>query len=161
MALKVFDLQCENQHVFEGWFNSSQGYEDQKQRGLLNCPICSSQQIEKKLSAPRLNLRHGRDGDSSTVSLTAVADSADSAIPAEPTNMAELQAAVFNHIKQVIKNTDDVGEDFASEARKIHEGDAPERAIRGSATQEEYQELQDEGITVIAIPDILDDTKLN
>lgn len=166
MALKVFDLACENAHVFEGWFRSHEDYDQQVERGLLSCPLCNSQRIEKKLSAPRLNLKHGRSRSASATESTessAQTASASASAPTETdaTNLVALQAEVLKQIRQVIKNTDDVGDQFASEARKMHEGEVPERAIRGSATAEEYQELREEGIAVLPIPEFMDDDRLN
>ncbi len=154
MALKVFDLVCEHGHIFEGWFRSHEDYDSQQQAGWLSCPVCDSVDVTKKLSAPRLNLRHGL-GSSQSESNTQSAAS-------EPLPSLEtMQAEFLQQIKQAIKNTDDVGAEFAQEARKIHEGSAPERAIRGSATYEEYESLRDEGIQVLAIPDYLDEDKMN
>ncbi|WP_300648078.1 DUF1178 family protein [Paenalcaligenes sp.] len=145
MALKVFDLQCESGHLFEGWFASHEDYDQQVAKGWLSCPVCDSKTITKKLSAPRLNLRHA---------------SAAEAAPAK-VDVATIQAKLLQQLKQVIKNTDDVGDNFAQEARKMHEGESPERAIRGSATVEEYQSLREEGIAVLPIPEFLDEDKLN
>lgn len=155
MALKVFDLACEHGHVFEGWFRSQDDYEKQRHEGWVSCPVCSSTEISKKLSAPRLNLRHGVSGQSGSAQPEAQAVSEN-----QPTLQA-LQAEFLQQVKQVIRNTDDVGVDFAQEARKIHEGEAPERAIRGSATYEEYESLREDGINVLAIPEYLDEDKLN
>ena len=58
MALKVFDLQCEHSHIFEGWFGSHDDYDAQQARGLVTCPVCGSASITKRLSAPRLNVSH-------------------------------------------------------------------------------------------------------
>lgn len=161
MALKVFDLACEHEHVFEGWFRSHDDYEQQLKSGWLLCPVCNSNEIHKKLSAPRLNLRHGVN--QSTVLSQMNTNETDAPVDhqLEPNSLHRLQAELLRKIKQVIKNTDDVGGDFALEARKIHEGEVPERAIRGSATPEEYEALREDGISVLAIPDFLDEDKLN
>lgn len=156
MALKVFDLACEHDHVFEGWFRSQEDYEKQRQEGWVSCPVCHSTEVSKKLSAPRLNLRHGASGRGEVASTSPTASSA---MATEHSH--EMQAKFLQQLKQAIRNTDDVGSNFAQEARKIHEGEAPERAIRGSATFEEYESLRDEGIHVLAIPEYLDEDKLN
>lgn len=161
MALKVFDLACNQGHVFEGWFRSSENYDEQMARGLLSCPVCQSKQITKKLAAPRLNLQHGRDSAAQKAPNDQVTSGAATASPAGASDLTVLQAQFFNQLKKMIKNTDNVGDDFAVEARKMHEGEAPERAIRGSATAEEYQELQQDGIAVMAIPEFLGEDKLN
>lgn len=167
MALKVFDLACENSHVFEGWFRSHEDYHLQLEQGLLRCPLCNSQHVEKQLSAPRLNLRHGRGESSDATSSPTELNStvAQAAVPSPVDNKREhrsaLQAQMLKQLRDVIKNTDDVGDQFVTEARKMHEGDVPERAIRGSATVQEYQELREEGIAVVPIPEFLSEDKLN
>ena len=143
MALKVFDLQCEHGHIFEGWFGSHEDYDAQQARGLVSCPVCGSASITKRLSAPRLNVAH----------LHAPAAS-------DAEKMAALQAVVMRQVRAVLRNTENVGARFAEEARRIHEGDADERPIRGTATREEREALAEDGIDVMAVPDFLDDERL-
>lgn len=156
MSLKVFDLQCEAGHVFEGWFASAAAFESQRDRGLLSCPVCESTQVKKMLSAPRLNVGKGRDA-------AAVDDAAPGQVPegqAMPAEMAQLQAQVLQHMRQLLRTTDNVGDRFATEARRMHEGEIEHRAIRGTATREEQVELVEEGIAVMPIPAFLDDDRL-
>jgi hypothetical protein len=139
--MKVLDLQCHNQHVFEGWFSSEEDFVSQRARSLLTCPVCGHAEVHKKPSAPRLNLGASRD-QPATQSNTAV-----------PTNdLAATQNSWLAMARHVLANTEDVGANFAQEARKIHYGEAQERAIRGQATSEETQSLRDEGIAVAALP---------
>ncbi len=159
MSLKVFDLQCEQGHVFEGWFASADNYESQLAKGLLSCPVCNSRHVNKKLSAPRLNLGHGKPNAAATVS--AVPPAAGSAVAAPAAGqMAQLQAEVLRHIRQIVRSTENVGAKFAEEARRMHDGETAERAIRGTATPKEREELAQEGIAVMPIPDFLDDDRL-
>ncbi|KAA0888562.1 DUF1178 family protein [Pusillimonas sp. ANT_WB101] len=176
MTLKVYDLQCDQGHVFEGWFRSDDNYEAQRARGLLVCPVCESSKVDKKLSAPRLNVSHIRReaaGTSASSHSTSVANNATSdtahsgssheagaVAVAASAQMAQLQAEMFRQIRKVIRNTENVGVRFADEARRMHEGEAPERAIRGVATAEEREALVSEGIAVMPIPDFLDDERL-
>src|SRR5699024_10107784 len=142
MALKVFDLQCEAGHVFEGWFGSEGSFESQKSAGQLACPVCDSTAIEKKLTAQIIS--RGISGNN--------AEAATDAQPSANTdNLHELQARLLSKMREVIKNSEDVGPRFADEARRIHEGEAQERAIRGTATPEERRELLDDGIEVEVI----------
>jgi len=153
MALKVYDLQCEHGHVFEGWFGSDDNYESQRERGLLTCPVCDSREVSKKLSAPRLNVSHIRavqEGEQGQASVAAPSAA----------QMARLQAEVMRHIRRMVRNTENVGDRFAQEARRMHEGEIEERAIRGTATAQEREELVSEGIAVMPIPDFLDDERL-
>src|SRR5690625_7167231 len=91
MGLKVFDLQCEHGHVFEGWFHSDQSYEQQLAQGELVCPVCSSQRVEKQLSAPRLNIRHLRQQRSVTETSQPTSGKQPVAAPSEQ-EIARLQA---------------------------------------------------------------------
>jgi hypothetical protein len=146
--MKVLDLQCAHQHSFEGWFGSEDDFQSQLARGLVECPLCGSSEIVKKLSAPRLNL--GAVQVPSKTDVAPVAES--SSAVAAPTPSTEAQAAWVKMVRHVIANTEDVGSQFAEEARKIHYGERKERNIRGEATVEETEALLDEGIDVLPLP---------
>lgn len=151
MALKVFDLECDHSHIFEGWFGSHEDYDAQQARGLVTCPVCGSSTITKRLSAPRLNVAHLH------------APAAQPLVPpgaSDAEKMAALQAAVMRQVRALVRSTENVGPRFAEEARRIHEGDADDRPIRGTATVEEREALAEDGIEVMAVPDFLDDERL-
>ncbi len=156
MGLKVFDLQCEHGHVFEGWFGSHEDYDSQQARGLVTCPVCQSAVIEKKLSAPRLNVGHYAEPvqPSASESREVVATSQNA------NQLAQLQAFVLQQMRELVSNTENVGERFAEEARRIHAGESDERPIRGIATREERESLAEEGIAVVSLPDFLDVDRL-
>lgn len=160
MSLKVFDLQCQQGHVFEGWFGSEGSYESQHERGLLTCPVCNSREVSKKLSAPRLNVSHIRQADAPMRPASDKSDAATAVAAPAMAQMQQLQAEVLGRIRAMLRNAENVGPRFADEARKMHEGEAQERAIRGTATPEEQQELAQEGIAVMPVPDFLDDERL-
>ncbi len=164
MALKVFDLACEHDHVFEGWFSSQDSYQDQLSRGLVRCPVCHSDRITRRVSAPHLNVSHLRAESTPRAEPAPRAESAlqARAAVAAPSSdqMARLQAEVLRQIRRIVRQTDDVGARFADEARRMHSGEIEERPIRGTASAEECRELVDEGISVMPIPDILDDDRL-
>lgn len=148
--MKVLDLQCAHQHTFEGWFGSEDDFQSQLARGLVECPLCGSSEIVKKLSAPRLNL--GALQVSAKTDVAPVAESS-SALAAEAVSPSpEAQSAWMKMVRHVIANTEDVGSQFAEEARKIHYGERKERNIRGEATAEETEALLDEGIDVLPLP---------
>ncbi|OZI32917.1 hypothetical protein CEG14_18745 [Bordetella genomosp. 1] len=147
MALKVFDLECDHGHLFEGWFGSHDDYDSQRARGLVECPVCGSHTVVKRLSAPRLNVAH----------LRAPAQPAPAGTPPD---LARLQAEVLRQVRELVRNTENVGTRFAAEARRIHEGDADDRPIRGTATPEERAELAEDGIAVMSVPAFLDDEQL-
>jgi len=165
MSLKVFDLQCEHGHVFEGWFASSDAYESQKQAGLLSCPVCNSSVVNRKVSASRLNIGHlkrERLEPAATAPATAASEAMPVAqpLPADTRELARLQAEILQHIRKVLRETENVGSEFAEESRRIHYGEAEVRPIRGTATPEECEALAEEGIGVLAIPEFFDDDRL-
>lgn len=156
--MKVLDLQCGLAHTFEGWFASEADYANQHASGMLACPLCGDTQIQKKLSAPRLNLGAPHDSESAAEA-SLPAPSSGSVLPAGLTP-SQMQAAYTHVVRELMRQTEDVGQRFVQEARAIHEGQAPERAIRGEATAQEAQELAEEGIAVmtLAIPEFAKQT---
>jgi hypothetical protein len=136
--MKVLDLRCANGHGFEGWFGSEGDFLDQNGRGLVECPLCADHVITRLPSAPRLNLSGARE-------------SAPAPAKAEPA-AADLQAMWMQAVRHAIENTDDVGERFAEEARRIHYGETDARGIRGVASPQERQALHEEGIEVLSLP---------
>ncbi|HLV27974.1 MAG TPA: DUF1178 family protein [Burkholderiaceae bacterium] len=168
MSLKVFDLQCEHSHVFEGWFASAEAYESQKSAGLLSCPVCGSTDVSRKVSAARLNVGHWRREQPNPSANSSRSPEAGNALPeaaagasvAEGAELARIQAEVIQRMRKLIRETENVGERFAEESRRIHYGESEERPIRGTATREEREELAEEGIAVVAIPSFLDDDRL-
>ncbi|MGB6241337.1 MAG: DUF1178 family protein [Castellaniella sp.] len=159
MALKVFDLACEHDHVFEGWFASQESYDEQREQSMVRCPICHSDQITRRVSAPHLNISHLRrdptpaNTDDQSPGQTAVAAPSSG-------QLVRLQAEVLRQIRSIVRQTDDVGARFADEARRMHSGEIEERPIRGTASVEECRELVEDGISIMPIPDILDDDRL-
>lgn len=135
MALKVYDLRCANDHPFEGWFASENDFEKQCERQLIECPLCASKDIRRTPSAARLNLGAGPQRQEAVM----------------PTPQ-QLHAALLKMAREIAANTEDVGERFAEEARRIYYKEAPERGIRGVTTREEADALQEEGIEVMPFP---------
>ncbi|MET3444285.1 hypothetical protein ABIC94_005094 [Variovorax paradoxus] len=141
--MKVLDLRCSHGHGFEGWFASNEAFETQLAAGLVECPVCADTRIVKLLSAPRLNL-----GNAKAPAEAASPAPATAQVPAELSPEARWMRAV----REVLAKTEDVGDRFADEARKMHYGEAEERGIRGQATREQTEALLDEGIPVMPLP---------
>lgn len=137
--MKVLDLACDVGHSFEGWFGSEDDYLQQRQQGLLTCPACGSAAVEKKLSAPRLNLGATAPGCDVVPAADADAEHA-------------RQARLWRAVREVLAHTEDVGAGFAEEARRIHKGRAPERGIRGQASAQEVKSLLEDGVQVMPLP---------
>lgn len=147
--MKVLNLCCANDHGFEGWFASDDDFQSQHGRGLVECPLCADTTVTRRPTAPRLNLSGAR-APAEAPSTAAVADSphAEAAGPSP----VERQALWLKAVQHLLKTTEDVGERFAEEARRIHYGEADHRGIRGQASAEQRAELADEGIEVMALP---------
>ena len=141
--MKVLDLHCPLGHVFEGWFASEEDFQGQLRDSLVQCPLCGDVHITKKLSAPRLNLGPRQSLDPSPVGDTPAATSS-----AEVSGV-DLQAAWLSIARTVLATTEDVGPQFAQEARRMHCGEIEERAIRGQASPQEAMQLLEEGIAVL------------
>lgn len=151
--MKVLDLKCPQQHVFEGWFASEDDFQSQHARGLISCPLCGDAQVHKQLSAPRLNL--GASPQAEPVS-TAPSEPTPSTLPAT-LPAPEAQAAWMKMMREVVAKTEDVGERFANVARQMHYGEVEERGIRGRTTPKQAMELLEEGIGVMPLPPSLNE----
>lgn len=149
--MKVFDLHCPQDHVFEGWFGSEADFHSQMERGLLECPMCASKVLRKGLSAPRLNL--GAQPPASAVLAAASKPIAASAAPSpeERRKLQSMQAAWLEASRKIAAQTEDVGDKFADEALRMHKGQEPERPIRGQATPKQAMELLEEGVPVLPL----------
>ena len=148
----VFNLSCDAGHAFEGWFGSSDAYDRQHARGLLECPVCGVKAVTRRPSAPRLNLGGSapptRADQDTREGAAAVEDQATAARG----RMIAAQTAFYQHLRQMLERSDNVGDRFAEEARRIHYKETPERQIHGLATREETAELLKEGIAVMPVP---------
>lgn len=140
----VLNLGCSQGHRFEGWFGSADDFESQQGRGLVACPVCASSEVQRLPSAPRLNVAKLREDRTP-------------AAP-EPDERRQLQQAALQAVRQMLAKTEDVGERFAEEARRIHYGESEERAIRGRASRDDALALAEEGIKIIALPEPLKST---
>jgi hypothetical protein len=139
----VFDLRCGSAgHVFEAWFGSTEDFDAQQQRGLVECPLCGCQQIEKAVMAPRVGAKGNRVDACEPMPL----------VMAEPDQMKAALAALAVVQKRLLDQSDYVGERFADEARAIHLGEADVRSIYGKATRDETEKLLEEGIAVAPLP---------
>ena len=142
----IFDLSCDHDHPFEGWFESQANYDSQHERGLISCPHCASTRIRRVPSAVHL-------------AKPANTPEPTSKLPQIDTRSG-MRAAYQQLVSVIVANSEDVGQDFADEARKIHYMEAPQRSIRGEATADDYETLREEGIDVLRLP-IIKKTDLN
>ena len=143
----VFDLLCGEGHRFEGWFGSADDFASQRKRNMLSCPNCGSAQVSKVPSATRANLGAPEPKAPSKPTQPAKTPEMDGKDP-----FAIAQMLYSRMLDELLTKSEDVGKEFPTEARKIFYKESPARAIRGQATNEEHQDLVDEGIPVARLP---------
>jgi hypothetical protein len=157
-----YTLACESDHSFESWFPSGDAYDEQAARGLVTCPVCDSRKVAKALMAPsvaRTDTGRTRKPAAEPLEENAVVAPTplETPIPmiAEPER--RLRALLRAMREQVTRTADDVGARFPEEARAMHYGEAPTRAIYGEASLEEAHALVEEGIELAPLPPAPDD----
>ncbi len=130
----VFDLRCNGGHVFEAWFGSSDAYARQREGGLLSCPVCGSQAVDKAVMAPAVAAKGNR---------TTVPDAA---------GMKQAIGALAAAQAKLLASSQWVGSGFAAQARAMHDGEEPHRTIHGQATLAEAKALVEDGVPVAPLP---------
>lgn len=139
----VYQLVCDEDHSFEAWFRDSKAFDAQAKRGHVECPFCGSTKVAKAPMAPAI--RSSKSADAPRSENPPAGEDA-------PDVSQQILDAV-NKIRDYAEaNFENVGEDFAKEARKIHAGEAEERGIYGRATEDEARELEDEGVEFVRLP---------
>jgi hypothetical protein len=144
----IFELSCALGHRFEGWFASGEEFARQQERSLVICPLCDDARIERLPSA-RVSVPKGGARDNAppaeATDERSTADNAAAGLPAE----------AITKLRELVRNTENVGRRFPEEARKIHYRETPPRAIRGQASRDEAKALTDEGIEFASLPPFL------
>lgn len=142
----VFDLKCEYNHVFEAWFANSDAFVEQREKGLLSCPLCGSPQVEKAVMAPNVAPKGNQRQDSAVPGVTPAANAPQATdIKALMQTLAKAQAAL-------LEKSEWVGKDFASKARAMDAGEIDQGLIHGQTTPEEAKSLIEDGIGVVPLP---------
>jgi len=151
-----YQLRCDQDHEFDGWFNDSNGFEKQAKRGLIECPTCGATKVTRALMAPAVSTRDAPEPKPPVP----VQQVLPPAVPPRPPPglrpgmpMPARMIAMLQRMRtEVEKNCDYVGPGFAEEARKIHRGEAEQRGIYGETTPDEAETLAEEGIDIHSIP---------
>ena len=153
-----YNLVCDQRHEFESWFANSAAYDKQAKRGLVSCPLCGSEKVEKAIMAPRL-ARTDKSGP-----IVAPAEEAAPAPAEAPTPVAmispqerEFRTKLKELRDHLVKNSDNVGKKFPEEARKMHYGETEHRSIYGEASPKDAKELHEEGIEFHPLPVLPDE----
>jgi len=155
----LYALHCERDHCFESWFQSSEAYDSQVKQGLVTCPVCGSAKVDKAIMAPQIVSKKGREHTAAPEPVTT--PPSETAQEASTSLMMarerELRAKLKELRDHIVKNADNVGERFPSEARAMHYGDIEHRPIYGEASPEEAKALIEEGIEVAPLPILPED----
>ncbi|WP_282120015.1 DUF1178 family protein [Ruegeria atlantica] len=136
-----YSLKCSRDHTFDSWFQSAAAYDKLASAGMVTCVVCGDAQVDKAIMTPRV--RPARNAQTTEPQSKQV----DVATPSP-----DIEKVLADLRRKVEENSDYVGKDFAKEARKIHLGDAPERAIYGEAKPDEAKALIDDGVPVSPLP---------
>jgi hypothetical protein len=136
-----YSLICGKDHKFDAWFRSAKAYDEQHQRGIVTCPICNSDDVQKAIMAPAVSR-----ANSDKVALSI----------GHPEHM-QLLAAMKALREKVISEADYVGDKFAEEARKIHFKDVEAHGIYGEATRDEVAGLIEDGVDFMPLPNLPDE----
>ncbi len=139
----VYQLHCSNGHEFEAWFRDSSTYDEQVKGGDVDCPHCGDISVSKSVMSPNIS--------SSRSKSVQPQEHGDAEVRAHEVAEKILEAvtAIRNHVEE---NCDNVGASFAEEAKRIHYGEAEQRGIMGTATEEEASELDEEGVEFYRLP---------
>lgn len=129
-----YTLKCEKGHDFDSWFGSIDDFERLKKAKMMSCAVCGSADVDRAIMAPRISSRESEAAGPLSA-------------PASPA-----EQAVRELRRTIEENSDDVGTNFAAEARKMHDGDSPARSIFGKAKLEEARALVEDGIPVTPLP---------
>ena len=132
-----YSLKCDNDHSFDSWFASADAYDKLADNGMVSCAVCGSTKVSKAIMAPRVRTTKGKEAPLA---------------PTLPTEKSAAEQAMAKIRAKVEQNSEYVGTNFATEARSMHLGDAPERAIYGEAKPEEAKSLIEDGIPVTPLP---------
>jgi hypothetical protein len=168
--MKVYNLACPLSHRFEGWFASEADFIGQQEKSMLSCPVCDSTEITRLPSAPYLGVRSSKEvsqlpalveggaakghdaGNPNLANLTGLNDALKLTPEQRNEFQEKMQSTMLKVVREIMTKTEDVGDSFPEEARKIHYQEAPERSIRGVATPDQAAELIEEGIEVFSLP---------
>ncbi|MDD2885345.1 MAG: DUF1178 family protein [Dechloromonas sp.] len=152
----IYDLGCENEHRFEGWFRSGDDFSRQRDSGLIHCPQCDSNHIRRLPSCVAIGGHAPSEGVGATKAGKDIR-AASIAKSGRPPAGTEMLAVYRQFVDALQHHSEDVGNEFANEARRIQAHEAPERLIRGQASLDECEQLRDEGIDILILPSIKED----
>jgi hypothetical protein len=138
-----YTLKCTAGHTADSWFQSASAYDTLAARGMVACPVCGSDEVEKALMTPRV---------SPAEEAAPAPETTEAPVPVLSAPQSPLEKALAELRAKVERDSTYVGASFATEARKMHEGEAPQRAIHGEARPDEARALIEDGVPVMPLP---------
>ena len=138
----IFDLTCAHGHRFEGWFASADDFDRQAKAVMVRCPVCDDASVVR---VPSAKVHVGR----------ATVDAPPATAEPEAETVSGLPVELIGKLREIVRNTENVGRRFPEEARKIHYEEVPPRAIRGQASKDDAEALREEGIDFASLPPFL------
>jgi len=147
-----YALVCDEAHEFESWFASAGAYDEQARRGFVTCPFCNSPRVSKAIMAPNVARRDREEAMPAPAAVQTSQGPQSQDMLLVDSKMAEVRAMVRALREKIMEHTTDVGAAFPEEARKIHDGDAEARPIRGQASWDEARALIEDGVEIMPIP---------
>jgi hypothetical protein len=154
----IYDLICDANHQFEGWFKNAEDMQKQRESGFLTCPFCDSMQITKKLTASKLTRKSNSlntSSESSAARQEVAVGGGQNTEPGSatsPEKFVKLQKMLGEVHSFIDQNFEDVGNRFSEEAINIHNGDREPSNIRGTASSEQIKEMAEQGVDAIPLP---------
>jgi hypothetical protein len=152
-----YALNCRSGHAFESWFPSSSAYDEQVARGLVACPVCGSEKVEKAIMAPRLARNDKRIAAAEAPEAPPVKPDATAPVAMMSPIEIEFRKKLKELRDHLTRNADYVGPKFSEEARRMHYGESDRRSIYGEASSEDAAELVEEGIEFHHLPPLPDE----
>ena len=158
-----YALVCEQEHTFESWFRDSAAYDSLEQAGAVTCPVCGSATVRKSLMAPSVVTSRRKGKPSADPAHPAEAATPPAAAPSPApavlldSREKRLREMVRALHREIVAKADNVGRDFAAEARRIHDGETEPRSIYGEASKGEVEALLEDGVPLMPMPVLPDD----
>ncbi|CUH64161.1 hypothetical protein TG4357_01115 [Thalassovita gelatinovora] len=144
-----YSLKCAQEHRFDSWFQSAEAFDKLKSAGMITCAVCGSSDVEKAIMAPRVRPSRNSPSAQPDAPSAPAPDATPGPSLSAPASPAEQALAEMK--RKIEQNSEYVGNKFVREARAMHSGDAPERAIYGEARVDEAKQLIDDGVPVIPL----------
>ncbi len=156
-----YALQCSQDHSFEAWFRDSEAFDQQSEAGQVACPTCGKTEVRKAVMAPAVrrsaSKRRAPEPTAPPILASSTPEAQTPPTPITDEAFARVRDALREIHTKLKRDATDVGPAFPEQARAIHDGEVPPRAIYGTATRDEVKALVEDGVGILPIPALPDD----